>query len=477
MNTSTIKNDFPVWLPPAVIKEIRQGLRSTPFTLSLVLFPMAMALLFTFGFITNQKGEAFVSSSVISGIFWGILSFALLSVIPLMAIQSVKNEINSRTADLLVLTKLTPWRIVWGKWSSYMAQGMLIICSLLPFAFFRYFYGSVNLVNDFYWGSLLITCSMALTALAVWLSGAHGFIRTLFTIATVVLSFIAIGMIMNIEPADSGDNEPWFYFGELIYFFLACCPILLVLAARWLALPTSNTSKRLRLLMLLFALPYVVFALIGTSIEDSYGLSYTVLSGWTVSLMIALELTNPQPFLPAHVARKGNWFAGLFKNIFFVPGFFSAAMFSLLLVSAITGIFFLIGFDEQKWTMAAIAIFNLTGWANMVLPAFFILPFRKRLGHATTIVYLAVCTLLFILGSVFKFMNLDIIAMLIPWGNLGVTNYLVTEKSDALASTSPHAIIFLLFILIALICVLISMKDWRKTLKQASELPYLDNQP
>ena len=52
MNTSR-SLDFPIWVPSALVKELRQGLRTPTFILLVSLFPTLLSFFFLFSFIIN----------------------------------------------------------------------------------------------------------------------------------------------------------------------------------------------------------------------------------------------------------------------------------------------------------------------------------------------------------------------------------------------------------------------------------------
>lgn len=61
MNTSR-SLDFPIWMPSALVKELRQGLRTPSFILLVSIVPSLLSFFFLFSFIINPlDGEPFIS--------------------------------------------------------------------------------------------------------------------------------------------------------------------------------------------------------------------------------------------------------------------------------------------------------------------------------------------------------------------------------------------------------------------------------
>ncbi len=170
MNTSR-SLDFPIWMPSALVKELRQGLRTPSFILLVSIVPSLLSFFFLFSFIINPlDGEPFVSPDGCQIIFWVTMVVALLFIMPLRASTSIRNELLTRNNELLLLTRQSAGRIVLGKWISFMAQSLLIAFISLPFFLIRYYYGEINLVQDVTLFFLLYLGSGMLTAYTLWAS-------------------------------------------------------------------------------------------------------------------------------------------------------------------------------------------------------------------------------------------------------------------------------------------------------------------
>ena len=127
-------NDFPDRLSPMLVKELRQGLRTNTFV---ILFLVLQGLLATILLITTPVAASEGSASgtigeVVSKIVFCIYALGILVVQPLRGISAVATEIKQNTIDLMVLTRLSAWRIVYGKWLSIVSQSFLIGLAILP---------------------------------------------------------------------------------------------------------------------------------------------------------------------------------------------------------------------------------------------------------------------------------------------------------------------------------------------------------
>src|SRR5882724_4477643 len=106
---SILSRDFPGWLSPMLVKELRQGLRTRGFVGALVIFQIVMLVLMLAALAsqTAQNPTARMSGAGITGaFFWAVISVQLLIVTPFRALGGLQHEVESRTLDLLLLTRL-----------------------------------------------------------------------------------------------------------------------------------------------------------------------------------------------------------------------------------------------------------------------------------------------------------------------------------------------------------------------------------
>ncbi len=134
-------NDFSDKLSPMLVKELRQGFRTNTFVVLFLVLQglLALVLLIAGPIAASNDGLSGAAGGVVSKIVFCIYGLGILVVQPLRGISAVATEIKQNTIDLMVLTRLSAWRIVWGKWCSIMSQSILIVLSILPYLIFRLF--------------------------------------------------------------------------------------------------------------------------------------------------------------------------------------------------------------------------------------------------------------------------------------------------------------------------------------------------
>lgn len=315
--------DFPAWLPAMLVKELRQGLRTRGFVGAFFAFQIIMALVTVFAVAGGVGSGAF---DMLQGSYWAMLMLLLLLVTPIRALAGLRAELDSRAVDLMLLTRLTAWRIVVGKWGSLLVQAALVVIALLPYGVARYFFGSVDLVQELGGIAAAFVGCAVITAAALWASGLPIVARVglgllIFFGAQFVpagLMFFLGGRSGAIASSPSMWQWPAFFFGAVLVV------ICLVGAVRRLAPPADNHAPLLRVLPLaaLLPIPFV----------DAASLEMFAVMGAALTIFVAvLELARAEEPLRIHwknaTRRKG---LRLFAR-FVQPGWTSAFEWLLLL--------------------------------------------------------------------------------------------------------------------------------------------------
>lgn len=164
---ATDASDF---LNPMLVKEARQGLKSRVFGFSFLLVQGLMVVCMALQVLQRAGGARGVEETATTVLFWVCVGAPLVMILPVHAINAIYGEHRQNTLPLVLLTRLTPWRLVTGKWLSLMAQAMLIACAVLPCLVLRYFLGGVNVARDLLVLALLLGASALLCAGGLLLS-------------------------------------------------------------------------------------------------------------------------------------------------------------------------------------------------------------------------------------------------------------------------------------------------------------------
>lgn len=191
MNTVplTLLRDFNDWLSPMLVKELRHGLRTRAFTSLLTSFQLGMILVV-------GSGVMGVSTEVISNIFWTLTLTALLLALPLRGFGTLSGEAVSGTMDMLTLTSISSFRIVYGKWLALFSQTLLLASSLLPYMVARYYLGGAEIVREGLALLLAVLASAVATAAYVAVSSQRSLILRLFVTCGILFSLLPVTIVI-----------------------------------------------------------------------------------------------------------------------------------------------------------------------------------------------------------------------------------------------------------------------------------------
>ena len=118
---SRLLRDYGDAVSPLAVKEWRQGLRSQAFTTPFILFHTLLVIQ-----ALLQLDDR--SSRGIAGAFWFFLLVLLVLVLPLRSLGAMGEERDGNTLDALLLTSMSPARIVGGKWLA--TAGLLVVTAV-----------------------------------------------------------------------------------------------------------------------------------------------------------------------------------------------------------------------------------------------------------------------------------------------------------------------------------------------------------
>ncbi len=130
---------------PIVLQEVRRGLRTRVFSISFVLLLLACALIALVAYGTYTPGDDDSGKGTFIAVF-ACLSVVGFFMLPYSAYRSLVREREERTWPLLVLTGLSPRRILAGKVGSFALQAVLYASAIAPFLLFAYLLQGVSLV-------------------------------------------------------------------------------------------------------------------------------------------------------------------------------------------------------------------------------------------------------------------------------------------------------------------------------------------
>jgi hypothetical protein len=146
-------------LNPILVKEVRQALRGPNFRRAYLL---VLGVAGAFGVWALLSGYSYGGSQDIGRRLFSAqfiaLSIGLCALLPVQAYQTLGTEREEHTLELLLLSGLSPARIVNGKLVSVLAQGLVLLSAFLPLLALSYLLRGVDLFAIL---ALVLLCVMA----------------------------------------------------------------------------------------------------------------------------------------------------------------------------------------------------------------------------------------------------------------------------------------------------------------------------
>lgn len=303
-------NDFWDWISPMVARELRQGTRTH-------IFPGAFILMLVALVIVMLTSLAAGGTDATEG-FWLCVGFIFVIVMPLRGISAISTEEKLQTMDMLLLTRLSAGKIIFGKWAALFSQTLLLASALLPFVVLRYFLGGIDLAGEAFRLLMLVTVSGVLTAFAVCLSTLRSIV--LRGIIVVAIAYLIVSTTRH-TGAPSFDSPEFVTF--LVKFLLICAfsgYFLLSMGASQFAPMSENHAARKRLIEILYLVIFLL-SLMFCFLVGNFGEGFFlwVLFPIPVSSVLLLEgrdhWGNYGAILALSLVSTGCWIALLICRI------------------------------------------------------------------------------------------------------------------------------------------------------------------
>ena len=395
-------DDFPAWISPMLVKELRQGVQSGAFAWTFILLQVAMFLLMTFWVLNRSTGlqSRLEVNQLFHGFFWAVFGFAAAIILPVRAAGSMTAERIGNTLDLLRLTHLSSTQIVLGKWLAVMAQVLLIAAAVLPYLVLQYFFGGLDIVADLFSFMVVLLVAAVITAGSLAAAGQSPLTRGLIT----AFFFFAVPNFLGGAGSVFGTAvlSPWSALPAIVVVAVLLTAVMLVYAAAAIAPPAENHAARVRLLALVATgLALVAGGWFGP-ISASFVIAVTVLL--VAGIAIAELTSDPVELASIHApfARLGPF--GRLAAMVLTPGWATAICFTLL-VAPFLGLAVVSGFPGLPPT-AMIPEKFILGVAAILFPLSLMLGLRA--GKTRRLVFIGVqifSLVIFFLQSPLGFSN------------------------------------------------------------------------
>ena len=406
------------WLNPVLVREVRQSLRGRYFKLSYAI-TLVLAILIALTQMLVAEGD--------DGRDFFLAMFACLTAatcfwVPFFAFVSMGSEWEENTYDLLVLSNLTPRKIVYGKLFSAMIQSLLYFSAFVPFLVFAYLLRGINLfeIAVVIVGLFLFSQCLSLVAIGISTLSQAKFVRVSLmtglaalllaaTIAAVGFSSLIVSVFIR-DPRDV-------LLAVSLVLSLSCCAAFLLgeVACSRLTHPEDNCSTSLRVVTLFIVAVLMVW--MGLFLQES--VDADVISGFGLSAVIVVSIASL--FFMSEPERLGRRVAGRVPKsqltaILMTPLLPGGGRGVLFLILSFMGILSACGVAVyfcglqlvEWWTNGAATVLLAMGYATVFLglPTALAAPhshdLRRRIVVRTLIPVL--CILAFFLPALVKYL-------------------------------------------------------------------------
>ncbi len=256
-----------------VTKELRQGLRRGlflfPFIGIQVLAVAAMSVEFQMDIDDIEKSTPFAGplnflmffpGEMYSGPFWVVVGAICLVLMPLGGLMLMGQELDEGNHELLLMTPLSRWKVVRGKFLSLWGICLLTFSSLLPYAIVRYFIGGIDVVRNISLAMTVILGSAMICAGAIGASSFKG-IMARIAVLSLFLGSMAASVGVCLFGAGAATDKAGFVFHLNAYGVFFCFTVFGLAMARSrirLVIHHFEVKPSWMIIGLLFFAPFVI---------------------------------------------------------------------------------------------------------------------------------------------------------------------------------------------------------------------------
>lgn len=396
-------DDFPSWLSPMVVKELRQGVQSGTFAWTFIALQAAMCVFLSYAALVLDDISGGSGRTFLEPFFWPIVGLAVLVILPLRGLGAISGEKAGNNLDLVRLTQLSATKIVLGKWLAIVAQGALLVTAILPYVVLRYFFGDVNVLGDLATIGWLFVGSMAVAAAAIALSTKSLQVRIASGVLILPFFVSVIEIFDNrVGRAMMGGSSTWLGLLATLGLYTA---VLLEYSASTIAPVAENHAMRKRALALAIGVTWLLAA----GFADPWTAVTTSVITLPLVLIFAIEAVLERP---VHLQSQAVAFAmlglpGRVAARVLLPGWATGLVFVIVMSGmCLTAGSWLMtvpgsGINERE-QMSFFAFGTLLIAAVLFpLPVFVFFPRVQRRYFLATLIHL-VCMLAFIYANAMK---------------------------------------------------------------------------
>jgi hypothetical protein len=352
------------------------------------------------------------AGSFASGVIFTMFAIAALFIQPMRGVTALSSEITGNTIEMMVLTRLSASRIVFGKWIAIVSQTALILITIIPYLILRYFFGGMVLLGELVFLSLIFLTSMALTAVMVGMSGTNAKLtRVLPVVGFIFMLQIISGVLfrggfnnfMSFCTLSDWESRVGIISYLCFITYLGWCALSHGIS---IIAPAAENHSTLRRLIAL-GLTCVAVAVGFHPLVDAH--VPLLIFGIILAPAVITALTEPSNLLPPiYTPFLKRGLPGRLAAAFLLPGWPAGVFYSILLLAVSTAGFLATARPAiSPSEMTEIAIYTLAIVGGILLPALLAANFSKQESKRFTnfLVFLLASVILTIIPAIFANIN------------------------------------------------------------------------
>lgn len=318
------ETEFSDKIPAILVKELRQNLRTPWFAASFLLIQMIFLLLTLVSGFAAQS-EWFIWRNQVNSLCLLLYSAIFVTAIPFQVSGSLASEVRSHTLELVLITRISPSGLVWGKWFSTMIRTAIFASTITPYIIFQHFLSAYDFVWNLEALGLIFLAGMVLTALAISLSIYRSIFLRALELGTLLVACLAIFLIIRFASMFTG-VPPVNILLMIIVDSILFITVLLEAGASRIAPQTENHAFLKRLVALVALGLAFIFSRLDIFAPAAYGAASII-----VLLVLLDGLSEDLSFSPLTDRHSHRSILVRLLSFIFSPGWASAAVFSLLI--------------------------------------------------------------------------------------------------------------------------------------------------
>jgi hypothetical protein len=348
-------------LSPIVVKEVRQMVRGRDFAWSFAGSLLAGISIAFIGSAGALAGNTSAGRSTYAWLFsW--LAVAGLALIPTSAFSALRNERVEQTFDLMMLTSMSPRRVVTGKLLAQVIRMATLFAAVAPFIAMSFLLGGIDFATIAVSVGMLFAASLLMSAVGLFLSTLMSS-RTMSGLVYVGVGLIAL-LIVNLTRSfymfgyyrpyapTSGPSWSW-TLGLALTLIAAAVVNLVLLADNRLALATANRVTPLRVgffvqfLVIIGAGAAYLFEPQNIRLDVVHplgvaaGLHLAVVAMFVVSEDVQV---TPSVWQRVRASRWGHPLLAIFR-----PGAAFGALYVLVQMALLLGVAYMLGANDLQY--------------------------------------------------------------------------------------------------------------------------------